>query len=104
MLKTFAREAGAALRTTDTLARWGGEEFLLLMPDIGLEQALAVLDRMAAHITSIHIGELDPGLRITFSAGVAASQQHERFDEAIQRADHAMYRAKAGGRNRVLAA
>ena len=104
VLKTFAREAGAALRTTDTLARWGGEEFLLLMPDTSLEQALAVLDRMAAHISSIHIGELDPDLRITFSAGVAASQQHERFDEAIQRADHAMYRAKAGGRNRVLAA
>jgi diguanylate cyclase (GGDEF)-like protein len=104
VLKAFAREAGAALRAADTLARWGGEEFLLLMPDTSLDEALAALERIAQRIGTMCIGEVDPALRITFSAGVASSLPHERFDEAIQRADQAMYRAKANGRNRVLAA
>jgi diguanylate cyclase (GGDEF)-like protein len=104
VLQAFAREAGATLRSTDTLARWGGEEFLLLMPDTRLEEALGVIGRIVARIESMRVDEVDPALRITFSAGVASSRPNERFDEAIQRADEAMYRAKASGRNRVLAA
>jgi diguanylate cyclase (GGDEF)-like protein len=104
VLRSFAQAAGATLRAADTLARWGGEEFLLLMPDTRLDEAIAVLDRMAARIGAMRFADIDPQLRITFSAGVAASLPHERFDEAIQRADAAMYRAKASGRNCVLAA
>jgi diguanylate cyclase (GGDEF)-like protein len=104
VLKAFAREAGATLRAADTLARWGGEEFLLLMPDTRLEEALAVIGRIVARVASMRVDEVDPALKITFSAGVACSRPNERFDEAIQRADEAMYRAKAGGRNCVLAA
>jgi diguanylate cyclase (GGDEF)-like protein len=104
VLKAFAREAGAALRATDTLARWGGEEFLLLMPATTLDEALAALERITQRIGALRVGVVDPELRITFSAGVASSLPHERFDEAIQRADQAMYRAKASGRNCVLAA
>ncbi len=104
VLRSFAQAAGATLRSADKLARWGGEEFLLLMPDTRLAEAMAVLDRMAERIGAVRVPEVDPQLRITFSAGVAASLPHERFDEAIQRADAAMYRAKASGRNCVLAA
>jgi diguanylate cyclase (GGDEF)-like protein len=104
VLKNFAREAGATLRSGDTLARWGGEEFLLLMPDTRLEEALAVIDRITVRIRAMRVAEVDAHVAITFSAGVAASLPHERFDEAIQRADEAMYRAKASGRNCVLAA
>jgi diguanylate cyclase (GGDEF)-like protein len=104
VLKGFAQQAGATLRSADTLARWGGEEFLLLMPDTTLDEALAVIDRIAARIGAMRIGAVDPELKITFSAGVASSLPHERFDAAIQRADEAMYRAKASGRNCVLAA
>ena len=104
VLRHFAQHAGATLRSADTLARWGGEEFLLLMPDTRLDEAMAVLDRMTERVGAMRVGEVDPQLRITFSAGVAASLPHERFDEAIQRADAAMYRAKASGRNCVLAA
>ena len=104
VLREFARQAGATLRSGDTLARWGGEEFLLLMPDTRLDEALAVLERIAAHVAGLRVDEVDPLLRVTFSAGVAASLPLERFDEAIQRADEAMYRAKASGRNCVLAA
>jgi diguanylate cyclase (GGDEF)-like protein len=104
VLKSFAREAGATLRSADTLARWGGEEFLLLMPDTRLDEAMGVIERMVARIAAMHVTDIAPELRITFSAGVAASLPQERFDEAIHRADEAMYRAKAKGRNCVLAA
>jgi diguanylate cyclase (GGDEF)-like protein len=104
VLQSFAREAGATLRAADTLARWGGEEFLLLMPDTRLDEALAVLGRIATRIRAMRIDAVDPHLAVTFSAGVTASRPLERFDEAISRADAAMYRAKANGRNCVLAA
>lgn len=104
VLQSFAREAGVSLRTTDTLARWGGEEFLLLMPDTLLDEALAVIARMARRVDALRFPAIDLDLRLTFSAGVAASRPNERFDSAIQRADEAMYRAKANGRNCVLAA
>jgi diguanylate cyclase (GGDEF)-like protein len=104
VLQSFAREAGATLRAGDTLARWGGEEFLLLMPDTRLDEALAVLGRIATRVRAMRIDAVDPELAVTFSAGVTASLPLERFDEAINRADAAMYRAKANGRNCVLAA
>lgn len=69
-----------------------------------LEEAIAVIGRIVVRIESMRIGEVDPELRIAFSAGVAASRPNERFDEAIRRADEAMYRAKENGRNCVLAA
>lgn len=103
VLQGFAREACAMLREADTLARWGGEEFLLLMPDTRLDEALAVLGRIATHLKALRIDAVDQ-LAVTFSAGVAASRPFERFDEAINRADAAMYRAKANGRDCVLAA
>ena len=104
VLQSFAREAATTLRGADTLARWGGEEFLLLMPNTRLDEALAVLGRIAIRLTKLRIDAVDPRLAITFSAGVAAPRPFERFDEAINRADAAMYRAKANGRNCVLAA
>jgi diguanylate cyclase (GGDEF)-like protein len=104
VLQGFAREAGATLRAADTLARWGGEEFLLLMPDTGLDEALAVLGRIGTGAKAMRLDALDPQLVVTFPAGVTASKPLERFDEAISRADAAMYRAKANGRNCVLAA
>ena len=105
VLRAFAQAAGAALRTGDTLARWGGEEFLLLMPDTELHEALAALERIRAAVGQLRFDAIDAGLRLSFSAGVAAARWPEaRFDEAIARADAAMYRAKADGRDRVAAA
>jgi diguanylate cyclase (GGDEF)-like protein len=104
VLQSFAREAGVSLRSADTLARWGGEEFLLLMPDTLLDEAMAVIARMARRVDALRFPDIDPALKLTSSAGVAASRENERFDAAIQRADEAMYRAKANGRNCVLAA
>ncbi len=105
VLKSFARTANAALRSGDTLGRWGGEEFLLLMPATELHEALAVLGRIHAAVAGLRFDAISAELRLTFSAGVAAARLPDaRFDEAIGRADAAMYQAKSDGRNRVVAA
>ncbi len=105
VLKAFAQAAVATLRAGDALARWGGEEFLLLMPDTALHEALAAIERIGSASAALRFADIDPALRLSFSAGVtAAVLPDDRFDDAIARADAAMYKAKAEGRNRVVAA
>jgi diguanylate cyclase len=104
VLRTFAGSASSELRAADVLARWGGEEFLLLLPDTELPEAVMVLDRIAKRICAMRFPEVDPALRITFSGGVVARLTREPFADAIRRADEAMYRAKRGGRDRIVAA
>jgi len=101
VLREFALAARGALRANDTLARWGGEEFLLLLPDAAPHAARAVMERMAARVAALRIDGLAPGRRISFSAGLAERRPGEPFSEAINRADKALYRAKAAGRDRL---
>ncbi len=103
VLRNFALAASAQLRAGDMLARWGGEEFLMLLPDAGLEEAAQVLARMAAAVGAIALPELQQR-GITFSAGLVQRAAGEAFAETISRADKALYEAKATGRNRVVAA
>jgi diguanylate cyclase (GGDEF)-like protein len=105
VLQGFAHAASATGRAGDTLGRWGGEEFLLLMPDSTLDEAQAALARIRAAVAALRFDSIDPALRLSFSAGVAAAAVLDaRFDDAIGRADAAMYAAKTAGRDRVLAA
>lgn len=101
-LRAFAREANAALRTTDMLARWGGEEFLLLMPDTSGDFALAAVERLREHVSAQQLMVGDQVLNITFSAGVAEFAGKETLTQLIARADEAAYTAKNRGRNRVV--
>jgi diguanylate cyclase len=101
VLRCFAEQALAAVRRSDVLARWGGEEFLLLLPATELDAAKVVLDRMRARVRdSVRIGA-DSSLQITFSAGLVESAAGESVDAAIDLADQAMYRAKREGRDRI---
>ena len=86
------------MRTTDLLGRWGGEEFLLLLPNTGLTSARLLADRIRNAIQHRHFG--DAG-HLTASFGVAECQKGESWDALVARADAAMYRAKNAGRNRV---
>ncbi|MES2321650.1 MAG: diguanylate cyclase [Pseudomonadota bacterium] len=104
VLRNFAAAARTQLRAVDVLARWGGEEFLLLLPDTGLDEAEAALERMADAVKAIKIPEFDLQRTITFSAGLVERQAGEPFAETISRADRAMYKAKAAGRNMVVRA
>jgi diguanylate cyclase (GGDEF)-like protein len=99
VLCIFAREVQKTLRSADVLARWGGEEFLLLLPNTDQHTALLVLERVQKNFGDIALKIIDATLRITFSAGLSVMGPSETVAEAIRRADKAMYWAKAAGRN-----
>lgn len=90
------------LRPEDTVARLGGEEFVLLYPDTELEQARAALIRLQRELTKAYFLNEDKRLLITFSAGVSEWRADESMETVIQRADAAMYEAKRTGKNKVV--
>lgn len=102
VLRRFAAVAQQGLRDTDVLARWGGEEFLLLLNDTTAEQAQIGLDRVRELLTDARLSNEVPELRATFSAGLTAYDSGEPLDVCIERADRALYEAKANGRNRTV--
>ena len=99
---TLARES----RTSDAVYRYGGEEFLVLLAEQTLEGALVVCERIRGAVEALALAhsDTDAGV-VTISIGAAACPQDDRTDpaDAIQRADRALYAAKAAGRNRVVA-
>lgn len=105
VLREFARVGREALRATDVLGRWGGEEFLLIMPEATMEIALASLERMRTLVFGIRLPASGAGLRVSLSAGLAAVSRHGwSLDELIARADSALYVAKNEGRDLVRVA
>lgn len=104
VLKIIANVLRKYLRPNDFIARFGGEEFVLLMPDSALEEALAVGEGLRAAIEACPFHFKGEPVTITMSMGLAQFQPGERSDLALKRADEALYRAKAAGRNRVQAA
>lgn len=93
----------ANLRPNDTVARLGGEEFIILYPDSSLEQATAALIRLQRQLTKVFFLAEGSKILITFSAGVSPWQPGEPIDVVLKRADEAMYEAKHTGKNRVVA-
>lgn len=91
-----------SMRPTDVLARFGGEEFVLMLPDTALDDARAAISRFLGKFSAQAI----PGTEcsMTFSAGVVLHDYFESLEEVIQRADAAAYDAKRSGKNRVIAA
>ena len=101
VLRGFARVLRDGVRADDVVARWGGEEFLLLLPATGIDQAAALLERLREQVAQLAVPGLD-GLQVRFSGGLCVRQAGESFADAIKRADKALYRAKSAGRDRVL--
>jgi diguanylate cyclase (GGDEF)-like protein len=102
VLRDFARIAREDLRDTDTLGRWGGEEFLLVMPDTTLDVALSVVERLRARALTIALPGAKTDLRVSLSAGLATNEADvNTLDGLVARADAALYRAKHEGRNLV---
>jgi diguanylate cyclase (GGDEF)-like protein len=105
-LRALARLLSECVRQVDTLARYGGDEFTILLVDTPHEVALKVGERIRARVES-HLFEAgrEGSLRLTISIGVATCPMHGRTREAVlDAADKAMYRAKSEGRNRVCSA
>ena len=99
VLRSFAERAAAALRATDVISRWGGEEFLLLLPATDQAEADLVLRHLRDEVSTLRVDGLPDALRITFSAGMAWLAPGTSVNEAITQADRAMYWSKQQGRN-----
>jgi diguanylate cyclase (GGDEF)-like protein len=101
VLRSFAICVAANIRAVDKLGRYGGEEFLLVLPGAPQDEALQVVDRIRRIVDEMNWDALGEGVAVTMSAGVAQVRRDEAPDEILSRADLALYRAKNAGRNRV---
>ncbi len=99
VLVTVSREVDEQLRPTDEFIRWGGEEFLVILPHTEKEQALQLAERIRKHIEALRFPSL-PG--ITCSFGVSAYAREDTVDTFTKRVDEALYQAKREGRNRSI--
>ena len=101
VLRTFAITVFANVRPVDRFGRYGGEEFLLVLPDASQDGACRMLDRLRAIIADLDWSAFAPSMRVTISAGVATLRPDESPDTFLARADSALYAAKARGRDRI---
>lgn len=103
VLVGVAERLRACCRDHDVVARWGGEEFLLLLTRIDLAGGLVVAERIRDSIAGQRLSASQPELRVTVSLGATQSRKGEALSEGIARADTALYRSKQSGRDRVTA-
>ncbi len=101
VLRQIAAQLRDNLRTEDVCARWGGEEFMILLPETSLEQAVVVAEKLAAAVREKAITWEQQSIRLTMSFGVGEFAAGKSIDAFIQRVDNALYAAKNAGRNRV---
>lgn len=101
VLEEVGKALEGAIRSTDTLARWGGEEFIILLPDTDEQRALALAEKIRESVMALRFDRCPP---ITISLGVAQHEPQETYDDWFKKTDHALYRAKQTGRNKSIAA
>ncbi|WP_166364611.1 GGDEF domain-containing protein [Pseudomonas akapageensis] len=101
VLKIVAHEFRKRLRSTDFIARFGGEEFVLLVPATPLCTGLKLVETLRAAIEACPFHFKSEPVTVTVSIGITAFKRGERCEQVIQRADQALYRAKNAGRNRI---
>jgi diguanylate cyclase (GGDEF)-like protein len=101
VLKRVAQVLASTVRVGDRVVRFGGEEFLLILPGVGAEMAARIADRARTTLARTPLAVGSTLIPVTISMGVAERRDGEDRDSVIQRADAAMYRAKQGGRNRI---
>lgn len=104
VLREFALQGRLVLRQEDVFARWGGEEFLLYLPDTDLSAAMCVVERLRVQVATRRFTHDNGHFGITFSAGLVELQAGESMDCGIGKADALLYTAKADGRDRIATA
>lgn len=104
VLRRVSQELQKSIRPYDSFFRYGGEEFMILMPGLTLQEACNCAERMREVCESLRfpLSKTEADLRITFSAGVAQCQPDDTHKTLIKRADKALYEAKRSGRNKVI--
>jgi diguanylate cyclase len=102
VLRGFADIARRCLRDTDRLARWGGEEFVVLLGGTDALQAMLCMQRLLDAVALARFAGVDSETVVTCSAGIAECGSSESIEAALDRSDQALYRAKQSGRNRLV--
>jgi len=102
VLRAFGMQARQALQSTDVIGRWGGEEFLLVLPETRVGEAIVGVARLRGNLDQAEVSGAEPHLRIGFSSGFTRYVDGEQVGQAIERADRALYQAKSTGRNRSV--
>ena len=103
ILVNVAKILKGSVRSIDDVSRWGGEEFLIILPESGLEGAKKVGEKIRASIESSVFNFAGKELKITMSLGVVChSNKENNFEELIKIADEFLYKAKESGRNIVI--
>ncbi len=100
VLKAFGGRLEKGVRRSDLAARWGGEEFAILLPDTGLDEAKLVVDRIRLSLHADAIGMPDAA-PVTFSCGLAVVRDYPTLAAGMKKADTALYQAKHRGRDRI---
>jgi diguanylate cyclase (GGDEF)-like protein len=104
LLEQIARIMKATARDTDSVARFGGDEFVILLPDTGWQGALTFAERLRHRVDESNFGNPTAPIAITISVGVVVARASDPIspEMLLREADRALYKAKAGGRNRVV--
>lgn len=102
VLKQVSRTILGLLREQDHVARWGGEEFLVMLPETGLKGAESVADKLRMAVAETVAKGPDGGVKVTMTFGVAEFSNMVSVDEIIKNADNALYQGKETGRNKVV--
>jgi diguanylate cyclase (GGDEF)-like protein len=102
VLRAFGERLERGLRRTDLAARWGGEEFAILLPDTDLDEANKIVNRLRVTLNGEGFG-VSPNGPVTFSCGLAIVRNYASLTGAMHKADVALYDAKRAGRDRVIA-
>lgn len=103
VLKAVASVLRSGVREVDHAARWGGEEFLLLLPETSLTDATIVANRLREAVAALNVASQDGPLSVRMTFGVSTLRPDESIERVIERADQALYQGKHAGRNRVVA-
>jgi diguanylate cyclase (GGDEF)-like protein/PAS domain S-box-containing protein len=105
VLMELAQILGLATRTADVVGRFGGEEFLVMLPELDHEQALLLAERIRRAVEAHVIRNQDRTINVTVSIGVASYPEHgDDVEKLVRASDNAMYKAKSDGRNRIASA
>lgn len=101
VLQAVSERLTAACRSGDVAARWGGEEFVIVLPETLASQASQLAERLRADIEAMRINSNGQTFSLSASFGIAGYDGHDDLEQLIRESDHWLYQAKQGGRNRV---
>lgn len=104
VIKVIAKAISSRLREVDFIARFGGEEFVVIMPETDTRQAFTVLDTIRVAVATMPFRFRDTPIGISISLGIAGFEENDSVESVFERADKALYKAKSGGRNQCMVA